>query len=88
MKTTLLLMEMAANPEDSGFVHYVREADAIVSTGNYEQMIDLAPMARVCGGSEILETGDKASGPLNVPLRRMLGSTHQFGGSYIQGQMD
>lgn len=86
VKTTLLLMEMAANPEDSGFVHYVREADAIVSTGNYEQMIDLAPMAKVCGGSEILETGDKASGPLNVPLRSILGSTHQFGGSYLQGR--
>ena len=35
--TTMLSMEMAANPGESGFVHFVPEADAIVSTGNYEE---------------------------------------------------
>jgi glycine reductase len=87
VKTTLLLMEMAANPEDSGHVHFVREADAIVSTGNYEQALALEAMPKVLGGTRILESGSDASGPLSVNLRQILGSTHQFGGSYLRGQV-
>jgi glycine reductase len=86
VKTTLLLMEMAVNPEDSGHVHFVREADAIVSTGNYEQRVELGPMPRVLGGSRILETNEEAAGPLNVPLRHILASTHQFGGGTLRGR--
>jgi glycine reductase len=86
LKTTLLLMEMAANPEDSGHVHFVREAKAIVSTGNYEQRIDLAPMPKVLGGSRILESGEEASGPLSLTLRHVLGSTDQFGSMTLRGR--
>jgi glycine reductase len=79
IKTTLLLDEMAANPEDSGHVYYVSEADAIVSTGNYEQVVDLPPLPRVLGGSDILEGGGSAAGPLHLTLRQVLSSTDPYG---------
>jgi glycine reductase len=85
ISTTLLLMEMAGNPEDSGFVHYVREADAIVSTGNYEAIIELPAVTEVWGGTNILVGGEDASGPLSITLRHVLGATHQFGGFNVRG---
>jgi glycine reductase len=86
VKTTLLLMEMAVNPEDSGYLHFVREADAIVSAGNYEQRVELNPMPTVLGGSRILEIGNEASGSLNVPLHYVLASTDRFGSGTLRGR--
>jgi len=82
---TMLMMEMAPNPEDSGFVHYVPQADAIVSTGNYEEKVDLAAVERVIGGDSILVGGDDASGALELPLSHVLASTNQFGDTVIRG---
>ena len=86
IKTSLLSPEMAVNPDDSGFVHFVREADAIVSTGNYEQMVKLPKVSRVIGGSTILETGDAAAGTLEMSLRVIVGSTNQFGMFSLRGR--
>lgn len=86
VKTTLMLMEMAVNPEDSGHVHYVRQADAIVSTGNYEQLVQLAPVKTVLGGTNILESGEDASGSFSIALRNVLASTSQFGGGRLRGR--
>jgi glycine reductase len=86
IKTALLLMEMASKPGDSGFVHYVAEADAIVSTGNYEQTLRTPACRRVLGGSRLFGTGEDASGPLELTLRHYLGSTSQFGGGSIRGR--
>ena len=47
IKTVMLNSEMALTPDDPGFVHLVSEADAIVSTGNYEMKVDLPPVDRV-----------------------------------------
>lgn len=86
MKTTLLLMEMAARPEDSGFVHFVREADAIVSTGNYETQMALPARKKVLGGERIFESNEDAHGPLTLTLRHFLGSTNPFGHSSLRGR--
>ena len=86
IKTTLLSPEMAVNPEDSGFVHFVREADSIVSTGNYEHVVDLPAVGRVIGGTHILVSGAEAAGPLKLPLRNVVGSTSQFGYFTIAGR--
>ena len=86
VKTALISPEMAGNPEDSGFVHFVREADAIVSTGNYEQVIDLPRVSKVLGGSTILESGAKSQGPISVTLRHILSSTDQFGSAMLGGR--
>ncbi len=86
IKTVMLLMEMAANPKDSGFIHYVREADAIVSTGGYEQKIDVPAQKRVLGGSRIFESGEDAGDAMNLTLRHFIGSTSQFGHGHLRGQ--
>jgi glycine reductase len=85
VSTTMMLMEMAPNPEDSGFVHYVPEADAIVSTGNYEEKVELGAVGRVVGGDTILVSGEDASSALTLPLSHVLGSTNQFGDTLIRG---
>lgn len=84
--TTMLSMEMAAQPGESGFVHFVPEANAIVSTGNYEETVAFEPVDRVIGGdSFILLEGDPAGG-FEAPLAVVLASTHQFGGVRIRGE--
>ena len=86
--TAMLSMEMAAQPGESGFVHFVKEADAIVSTGNYEETVAFEPVDRVIGGdSFILIEGDPAGG-FEAPLAVVLASTHQFGGVRIRGEED
>ena len=86
VKTTLLMREMAANPEDSGHVHYVREADAIVSTGNYEQVVELGAAERVLGGATLLVTGESAAGRLEPTLRLIVGSTEELGSVSLRGR--
>lgn len=85
IRTVLVLMEMSPEPGESGFVDFVPEADAIVSTGNYELKIDLPPVAKVIGGDSILVLGDDAAGALNVTLRHILSSTSTFGMGMLRG---
>ncbi len=84
--TTVLSMEMAANPSDSGFVHFVPEADAIVSTGNYEEKIVFPRVGTVIGGSALISTDEPAAGPFELALSVVLGSTNQFGYTSIRGR--
>ena len=86
VKTVLVSPEMAVNPEDSGFVHFVREADAIVSTGNYEQLIELPEVDRVIGGTNLFGSDAAASAAQRIPLRLILGSTNQFGSTTLRGR--
>tara|TARA_B100000029_G_scaffold516495_1_gene630257 strand:+ start:2684 stop:3997 length:1314 start_codon:yes stop_codon:yes gene_type:complete len=77
--TTVMSMEMAPDPSDSGFVHFVREADAIVSTGNYEESLDFPRVESVIGGTELLNSKSDPAGPFSYPLSGLLASTNQFG---------
>ena len=85
IKTTILYPEFAVTPEDTGFSDYVPEADAIVSTGNYEKEVDLPPMDQVVGGTHLLETGLDASGSIKVPLRLIYASASPLGASTLMG---
>ena len=84
--TTMLSMEMAADPGESGFVHFVREADAIVSTGNYEETVHLDAVDRVIGGDSLIHIETDPAGAFEAPLAVVLASTHQFGGTRIRGE--
>lgn len=86
IKTVLLANEMASKPEESGFVYFEPEADAIVSLGNYEQTIQLPPLGKVLGGTHILTKGADASQPMEITLSHFYGSTNQFGFSKLRGQ--
>ena len=85
IKATLLNPEMARTPEDTGFVFFVPEADAIVSTGNYEKEVSLPSVDRVIGGDSLLVSGLDASRDITVGIIQILGSTHTFGAARLMG---
>jgi glycine reductase len=85
IRTTLLLPEMAGGADQSGLIYVVPEADAMVSTGNYESSVDFPAMKQVLGGERISETGDSAVGPFTMPLRTVLASTDPSGAWTLQG---
>jgi glycine reductase len=84
IKTVLVMNEMAATPDDHGFVHTVREAVAIVNTGNFEEMVSLPRVDRVIGGSLLLEEQMPADGEVEVSTRQILSSTSQSGYGYLR----
>lgn len=77
--SVIITPEMARNPDESGFVDYVPEANAIVSVGNYEEQVQLPSMEKVIGGLKILEMGFDASSEMIIPLYNMIGATNRFG---------
>jgi glycine reductase complex component B subunit alpha and beta len=79
VQTVLLVPEMSGDADESGLADFVPEARAIVSTGNYEEPIELPPVEKVLGGEAMLESGVDASGPLSLTLRSLLASTDPFG---------
>ena len=85
IKTTILSPEMARTPDESGFVHYVPEADAIVSVGNYEEQVTLPPVDRVIGGRKLLLSDMDAEGALIVTVRYMYGASSPLGDGKLMG---
>jgi sarcosine reductase len=85
---TVLLVNELNGPEgsDFGLVFAVPEADAMVSTGNKDEIIRLAPASTVVGGEAIWEwrgyddpvDGDVRGG-FRTALRRLYCSTTQLG---------
>jgi sarcosine reductase len=85
MKTVMLSPEMALTPDDPGFVHFVPEADAIVSTGNYEMKLILPTPDQVLGGTTLSVPQVDASGSLSLSLRYMYASTSPLGYGKLAG---
>ncbi len=87
IKTVLVSEEFAgADGEDLSLAYYVNEADAMISTGNRDEIVALPAMDRALGGAEILNpdrndtiiTGP-ASSAFETSLRRILCSANQVG---------
>ncbi|ATW27215.1 glycine/sarcosine/betaine reductase component B subunit [Candidatus Formimonas warabiya] len=79
LHTVILLNEMSdTNGNDPGFIDFVPEADAIVSVGNREEIIELPPVDQVVGGT-LLEGKILAAGEIKVPLRDICGATNEMG---------
>jgi glycine reductase len=85
---TVLLTEEFSGPDgrDLGLVHYVPEADAIVSTGNRDEVLDLPPVERLVGGDEIVNIAlndtpvpGSAAGAFRTAVRRIFCATNQVG---------
>jgi glycine reductase len=85
VRTTILLPEMAADGDTSGLVYSIPEADAMVSTGNYEEAVTFPPVERVLGGDALFETGEQAARRFTLPLRAVLSSTDPLGSALTQG---
>jgi hypothetical protein len=85
IKTTLLVPEEAMTPDDTGFVYFVSEADAIVNTGNYEAKLTLPKPGKVVGGTRLSVPEVDASEALDVPLRYIYASTSPLGLAKLTG---
>lgn len=82
MEVVFIINEMAGiDGADFGLVDFVREANAIVSSGNRDEMIELPLMETVLGGKEISMPGVNAEpgGRFSVSLNSIYGSTNQCG---------
>ena len=79
LKTALTCAEMGGDDgSEFGFVTFVPEADAVVSTGNMDELIELPEMERVIGGDTVIDIGNyeggggqPALGRLRTALRRV-----------------
>jgi glycine reductase complex component B subunit alpha and beta len=60
------------------------EADAIVSVGNIDDMIDLSPMERIIGGETMLELKQDLTGRLKIPIRFIPNAISQLGFTYLR----
>lgn len=85
IRTTLMYPEMAAGASDPGFVHFVPEADAVVSVGNYEQVVTLPPAPTVIGGTTVHMTDLDAHGELPVTIRHVYGASSPLGDWNLAG---
>jgi glycine reductase complex component B subunit alpha and beta len=79
LRTALTCFEMAGDDgSEFGFVTYTPEADAVVSTGNMDEIIELPPVERVIGGDSIIDIGNyeggggtPAMGAVRTAMRRL-----------------
>ena len=85
ISASLLSPEMARTPDDTGFVYFAPEAEAIVSTGNFEEQVVLPRVDRVIGGKALLMSGDDPQGELTVRIGQILGATHTLGKGKLSG---
>ena len=81
----LLSPEMAQTPDDTGFVYFAPEAKAIVSTGNYEEEVNLPPVDRVIGGKSVFVSGDDPRKAFKTRVTQILGATQTFGMGKLTG---
>ncbi len=89
LRTAMTCFEMAGDDgSEFGFVTFVSEADAVVSTGNMDEMIELPPMERVIGGDTIIDVGNyeggggaPAGGRLRTAFRRLYACQSLIGGA-------
>lgn len=80
IKTVLLVNELAgADGRSVSLMDTVPEADAIVSTGNNEELVELPAVERVLGCGPLQGVSENPAGPLVTPLAKILGSTNQLG---------
>jgi glycine reductase len=58
-------------------------ADAMVSVGNMDAVIDLPAMDRVIGGLEMIDFPGRLDGKLHIPLRVVANAISQLGLTYL-----
>ncbi|HKO74023.1 MAG TPA: glycine/sarcosine/betaine reductase component B subunit [Gaiellaceae bacterium] len=79
IRTTVVLAE-ETDPQSTKpiLTDWVREADAIVSTGNVEELVEAWVPERVLGGDLLLD-GTPAANAGPIPVRNYLGAANQMG---------
>lgn len=87
IKTTVISYELGG-PEGQDFplVHSVSEAQAIVSTGSVDKMLDLPAMPHVLGGDSFLDTGGPATAGRNLSYDYLYCVANQLGVGRMMAQ--
>lgn len=75
--------ESSADGSEFSLTMMVPEADAIVSTGNINEEIDLPAVDRVIGGNGFRRKHEPPNGALRVPYHMIPGATSQIGGANL-----
>lgn len=84
IKTVIMANEIAGvNGDLPSLVDSAAVADAVVSTGNNDEMVDLPPVERVVGGNEIAGVNARPEEGLAIALSRIYASTNQLGASRL-----
>jgi hypothetical protein len=86
IKTVQVMPEAYGLPEDPGFVHFVPEAVAIVSTGRSTQEVELPAPERVIGGDRFFDLPGAPAGMLKVEYRYLYGCTTNTGNGILTAQ--
>ncbi len=84
IKTVILANEIAGAAGDlPSLVDSVPEADAVVTTGNNDELVTLAPVKRVLGGGEIAGAAGPPDSGLTIPMGRIYTATNQLGATHL-----
>jgi glycine reductase len=94
LRAALTCFEMAGDSgTEFGFVTFSDKADAVVSTGNMDEVVELPPMDRVIGGDTIIDIGNyeggggaPAGGRLKTALRRLYCCASLVGPGHMTAQ--
>ncbi len=87
IQTTVITYELGGlEGKDFPLVDSVPEANAIVSTGSCDKIIQLPAMERVLGGVTYLDTARPATEAREIVLDKIYCSTNQLGAGYLQAQ--
>jgi sarcosine reductase len=83
---TVLIDNEWLGPDGSGelpLLAFSSNANAMVSVGNVDAMIDLPAMNNVIGGTHMLDLGGNLEGSLHMPLRFIPNGINQAGFTYL-----
>jgi glycine reductase complex component B subunit alpha and beta len=75
--------ESSADGSEFSLTMMVPEADAVVSTGNINEEVELPPVHRVIGGNGFRRMKEPPGGALRVPYHMIPGATSQIGGTNL-----
>lgn len=83
---TVLIDNEWLGPEGTGGLPLLassQNADAMISVGNVDGMIDLPPMDHIIGGSTLLDFNGDLQGKINLPIRFIPNAISQVGLTYL-----
>lgn len=75
IKTVLVYNDVGVGADDPGFIFAVPEADAIVSAGARDLMVELPALRQVIGGERLVAPDLDPWSEVTVPLRYLFGAT-------------
>jgi glycine reductase len=83
---TVLIDNEWLGPDGTGDLSLLassQNADAMISVGNVDGMIDLPPMDKIIGGNTLLDVNGDLQGKLNLPIRFIPNAISQVGLTYL-----